>query len=89
MLTKHIGISAITILEDGQLQIRQSRRVFDDAEQIAETYHRHVEDPSNLVMSPETQAFLQRHFRVTATSCDWSPETRAARLKQQETNRLR
>ena len=89
MLTEQTLISAITILEDGQLQVRRSRRVFDSTEQIAEQYHRHVEDPSNPVMSPATQAFLQRHFRVTATSCDWSPETRAARLKQQETDRLR
>ena len=86
MLSTQTVISAMTILEDGQLQIRRSRRIFEGAEMIAEQYHRHVEDPSNLVMSPETQAFLQRHFYVTATSCDWTPETRAARLKQQETN---
>ena len=89
MLTEQSLISSITILEDGQLQIRRSRRVLDDNTMLAEQYHRHVEDSSNPIMSPETQAFLQRHFRVTATSCDWSPETRAARLKQQETNRLR
>ena len=89
MLTETTTISAITILEDGQLQVRRSRRVLDGPEMIAEQYHRHVEDPSNPVMSPETRAFLQRHFRVTATSCDWSPETRAARLTQQEANRLR
>ena len=86
MLSTQTVISAMTILEDGQLQIRRSRRIFEGAETIAEQYHRHVEDPSNPVMAPETQAFLQRHFRVTAISCDWSPETRAARLKQQETN---
>ena len=72
-------ISLIAILEDGQLQIRRSRRIFDNATAIAEQYHRHVEDPSDPTMTPETAAFLQRHFRITATSCEWTPETRAAR----------
>mgnify|MGYP001576959782 CR=1 FL=1 len=45
MLTETTSVSAITILEDGQLQIRRSHRVFDGAEMIAEQYHRHVLEP--------------------------------------------
>mgnify|MGYP001569179470 CR=1 FL=1 len=47
MLTEQIVNSAITILEDGQLQIRRSRRIFDDGVQIAEQYHRHVVAPGD------------------------------------------
>ena len=46
-LTEQTVISAITILEDGQLQIRRSRRVFDNAEMIAERYHRRVLGPGD------------------------------------------
>ena len=82
MLTEKTLISAITILEDGQLQIRRSRRVFDGPERLAEQYHRHVEDPAAPTMTPEVQAFLRQHFRITAMSCDWTPETRAARIAE-------
>ena len=47
MLTESTVISAITILEDGQIQIRRSRRVFDGAEMLAEQYHRHVIVPGD------------------------------------------
>ena len=47
MLTEQIVISQIQILEDGQLQIRRSRRVYDGAEMIAEQYHRHVLAPGD------------------------------------------
>ena len=47
MLTATTGISVISILEDGQLQVRRSRRVYDGAEMIAEQYHRHVVAPGD------------------------------------------
>ena len=46
-LTEQTLISAITILEDGQLQIRRSRRILDNGMQIAEQYHRHVLAPGD------------------------------------------
>ena len=46
-LTEQSVISSITILEDGQLQIRRSRRVFDGSTMIAEQYHRHVLAPGD------------------------------------------
>ena len=45
MLTEQTVISQIGVLEDGQLQIRRSRRIFDNGVQIAEQYHRHVLEP--------------------------------------------
>ena len=47
MLTEQTLISSITILEDGQLQVRRSRRVFDGAELLAERYQRHVLGPGD------------------------------------------
>ena len=46
-LSEQTLISAITILEDEQLQIRRSRRVLDGPEMIAEQYHRHVLAPGD------------------------------------------
>ena len=45
MLTEQTVINHIGILEDGQLQIRRSRRIFDNGVMIAEQYHRHVIEP--------------------------------------------
>ena len=77
MLTESTTVSAITILEDGQLQVRRSRRVFDTATTIAEQYHRHVATPGD-TLSADVKAHLQKLFRITATSVDWTPETIAA-----------
>jgi hypothetical protein len=46
-ITEQTLISAITVLEDGQLQIRRSRRIFDGTDMIAEQYHRHVLAPGD------------------------------------------
>ena len=55
MLTEQTTISAITILEDGQLQIRRSRRVFDGTEMIAEQYHRHVLAPGDVLTGQDAR----------------------------------
>lgn len=47
MLTEQTTISTITILEDGQIQIRRTRRVFDGVELLAEQYHRTVLAPGD------------------------------------------
>ena len=61
MLTEQTVISAIMILEDGQLQVRRSRRVYDGTEMIAEQYHRHVVVPGDSVLGedPRVQAVAQ------------------------------
>ena len=45
MLEEQIVIDQITILEDGQIQVRKATRVLKDGVKIAETYHRHVLSP--------------------------------------------
>ena len=49
MLTEQTVISHIGILEDGQLQIRRSRRVYDNdgTTKLSEQYHRHVLGPGD------------------------------------------
>ena len=61
MLTEQTVISAIMILEDGQLQVRRSRRVYDGTEMIAEQYHRHVVVPGDSVLGedPRVRAVAQ------------------------------
>jgi hypothetical protein len=45
MLTEESVIDQITILEDGQIQVRQANKVFRDGVEIAKSYHRHVVAP--------------------------------------------
>lgn len=47
MLTEQTIISRLEILEDGQIQVRESRRVFDHdgVTVISETFHRFVVKP--------------------------------------------
>lgn len=41
------NVTIFTVLEDGQIQIRRSRRIFDSTELVAERYHRHVLAPGD------------------------------------------
>jgi hypothetical protein len=45
MLTEEIIIDQITVLEDGQLQIRQVTRIYKDGEFLSQSYARHVVVP--------------------------------------------
>lgn len=71
-LSEQTVLSAITILEDGQIQVRRSRRVFDGVERIAEQYHRHVLDPGDDVTSEDARV------RAVCTAL-WTPAVIAAR----------
>lgn len=44
-LTEDTVVDLIQVLMDGQIQVRQSNRVFRDGIQISTTYHRYVLDP--------------------------------------------
>lgn len=46
-LTKQTLIDRIEILEDGQLQVRQATRIFEDGKMISQTFHRHVVSPGD------------------------------------------
>ena len=77
MLTEQTVISAITILEDGQLQIRRSRRVFDGPTMIAEQYHRHVLAPGDETTTEDARV------RQVATLL-WTPEVVAEYQRQKQ-----
>jgi hypothetical protein len=82
MLTEQTLISSITILEDGQLQIRRSRRVYDGDEMIGEQYHRHVLAPGDDLVGQDA--------RVSAVAnLLWTPAVLEAHRDNQERNRVR
>lgn len=82
MLTEQTLISAITILEDCQLQIRRSRRVFDGTEMIAEQYHRHV-------LAPGDNTTLEDARVQAVASLLWTPTVIQAYRDAQAQNRIR
>ena len=80
MITTTTSISHIGILEDGRLQIRRSRRVFDGAELLAEQYHRHVLAPGDTT--------IQEDARVQAVAALlWTPAVIQAYRDAQALNR--
>ena len=44
-LTKEVVIDQITVLEDGQMQIREVTRIMEDGKLLSKSYHRHVVTP--------------------------------------------
>ena len=80
MLTEQTVISAITILEDGQLQIRRSRRVYDGPTMIAEQYHRHVLAPGDETTTEDARV------RQVATLL-WTPEVVTDYQRQKQLRR--
>ena len=67
MLTEQTVISHIGVLEDGQLQIRRSRRIYDGTTMLAEQYHRHVVEPGQPLNQEDARV------RVVAQVL-WTPE---------------
>jgi urease accessory protein UreE len=47
MLEERVVIDQITVLEDGQIQVRQATKVLRDGVEIAKTFHRHVVAPGD------------------------------------------
>jgi hypothetical protein len=54
-LTEQSVIDQITILEDGQIQVRRADKVLKDGVEIASTYHRHVVVPGADVTREDTR----------------------------------
>ena len=82
LLTEQTVISAITILEDGQLQIRRSRRIFDGPTMVAEQYHRHVLGPGDDTAQEDTRV-------RTVANVLWTPTVIQAYRDAQAQNRTR
>jgi hypothetical protein len=46
-LTKEVVIDQITVLEDGQMQVREVTRIMEDGVELSKSYHRHVVAPGD------------------------------------------
>ena len=44
-ITKEVVIDQITVLEDGQMQVRECTRIMEDGVELSKSYHRHVANP--------------------------------------------
>ena len=54
-LTERSVIDQITVLEDGQIQVRRADKVLKDGVEIASTYHRHVVVPGAALDGEDTR----------------------------------
>jgi hypothetical protein len=54
-LTEQSVIDQITILEDGQIQVRRADKVLKDGVEVASTYHRHVVVPGAALGGEDTR----------------------------------
>lgn len=77
MLEERTVIDQITVLEDGQIQVRQAAKVYRDGVEIAKTYHRHVVSPGDdpagedarvrlVAKTIHTQAVVDAFLKVAA-----------------------
>lgn len=55
MITEEVVIDQITILEDGQIQVRRDDRVLQDGVIIAHNYHRHVIAPGQPIAGEDVR----------------------------------
>lgn len=46
-ITKEVVTDQITVLEDGQMQVRQCTRIMEDGVELSKSYHRHVVAPTD------------------------------------------
>ena len=78
-LTIQTVISAITILEDAQIHVRRSRRVFEDAEMVAERYHRRVLGPGDDTTQEDPRVRAVANLLWTPAVIDAYKAAKAAR----------
>jgi hypothetical protein len=83
MLTEQTVIDKIEILEDGQMQVRKARVVYDDGKEISRTFHREVLDPGK----PPAD-MTEKDARVQAVAeAVWTPEVVSERETKLEAQR--
>jgi hypothetical protein len=54
-LTKTITVDQITILEDGQIQVREVTRIMEDGEELSHSYHRKVVKPGDTLIGEDAR----------------------------------
>jgi hypothetical protein len=83
MLTEQTVIDRMEILEDGQIQVRQARVIYDDGKEISRTFHREVLDPG---APPANLAEKDARIQAVAEAV-WTPEVVAERETKLEAQR--
>ncbi len=63
MIEKKTVTGAITVLEDGQIQLRTDTVFLDDGVEVARTYHRRVLEPNN-----DTSALSDARLKAVASA---------------------
>jgi ribosome maturation factor RimP len=82
-LTEKVSVDQITVLEDGQIQVRQVTRILDDGEEIAHTYHRHVVSPGDDLTGEDPRVKAHGKIAHTAAVVAAYKEARAARQAEE------
>lgn len=54
-ITKEVVVDQITVLEDGQMQVRQCTRIMEDGVELSKSYHRHVVTPADDLENEDTK----------------------------------
>lgn len=78
MLEERSGIDQITVLEDGQIQVRTAVKIFRDGTEIAKTYHRHVVVPgANVTREDPRVRLVAQTVHTGAVVAAWTARQRA------------
>jgi hypothetical protein len=77
MLIKQVVVGMLSILEAGQIQVREDSVVYEDGMEISRTYHR-------TLINPEDDISKQSKLVQDIAALVWTPETIEKYKKQQE-----
>ena len=90
-LTSETYIDKLEILEDGQIQVREAKVIYEDGKEVASSFHRYVLDPGrddDAKVQEKTAGRTGVDVRAVAQAV-WTPEKVAERKAFMETQRTR
>jgi hypothetical protein len=83
-LEKRVVVDHITVLEDGQLQVRTATRILEDGVEIGKTYHRKVLEPGEDVAKEDDRVLAISQAVWTEKVIDAYIESKAKAEKERE-----
>ena len=86
MLTEETKIDRMEILEDGQIQVREARVIYDDGKEISRSFRRYVRDPG--VAADRTTEVAKVRLQAVKEAV-WTQEVITEREAKLETTRTR
>ena len=81
-LTSETKIDKVEILEDGQIQVREAKVIYEDGKEISKSYHRMVLDPARDTVADATSRTEGKRQKIDVASIAgaiWTPEKIQAR----------